>query len=78
MKRCTRCGKPKEDDYILCRQCEQEVSKKCERIPMSIIDDIYNDIRVIDWYGDDAFWDGVDAVCDIIDKHINEHKNKWR
>ena len=33
---------------------------------------VKNDIYEIDWYGDDAFWDGVNLVSDIIDKHLSE------
>lgn len=33
---------------------------------------VKNDICEIDWYGDDAFWDGVNLVSDIIDKHLAE------
>lgn len=33
---------------------------------------VKNDICEIDWYGDDAFWDGVNLVSDIIDKHLSE------
>ncbi len=35
-------------------------------------DKVKNDICEIDWYGDDAFWDGVNLVSDIIDKHLSE------
>lgn len=33
---------------------------------------VKNDIYKIDWYGDDVFWDGVNLVSDIIDKHLAE------
>lgn len=33
---------------------------------------VKNDICEIDWYGDDVFWDGVNLVSDIIDKHLSE------
>ena len=33
---------------------------------------VKNDICEIDWYGDDAFWDGVNLVSDIIDEHLSE------
>ena len=38
----------------------------------NILDDIKAEIRKLEWYGDDAFWDGVNAVSDIIDKHIGQ------
>ena len=33
---------------------------------------VKNDIYEIDWCWDDAFWDGVNLVSDIIDKHLSE------
>ena len=39
------------------------------------LDNIRQEIRKLEWYGDDAFWDGVNAVSDIIDKHIEGSNN---
>lgn len=43
---------------------------------LNAIKEIKNDIRMLDWYGDDAFFDGVDVVSDIIDKHTKDWK-EW-
>ena len=32
MRRCCRCGAKKEDDYIVCRQCELEIETKIKTI----------------------------------------------
>ena len=45
--------------------------EEIERV-FKAIDDIKAEIRKLEWYGDDAFWDGVNAVSDIIDNHIGE------
>ena len=37
-----------------------------------VFENIKAEIRKLEWYGDDAFWDGVNAVSDIIDKHIGQ------
>jgi hypothetical protein len=34
------------------------------------IEVIEQEIRKLEWYGDDAFWDGVNAVSEIIDKYF--------
>lgn len=43
---------------------------------LNAIKEIKNDIRMLDWYGDDAFFDGVNVVSDIIDKHTKDWK-EW-
>ena len=40
----------------------------------TVIEDIRAEIGKLEWYGDDAFWDGVNAVSDIIDRHIGERR----
>ena len=41
-------------------------------IPLSAIEKIHTEVGDLEWYGDEAFWDGVNAVTDIIDKAIKE------
>ena len=39
---------------------------------LSVIKDIKSATNDIEWFGDDAFWDGVSAVLEIIDRKVNE------
>lgn len=41
-------------------------------IPLSVIEKIHTEVGNLEWYGDDAFWDGVNAVTSIIDKAVKE------
>lgn len=43
-----------------------------EAVPLSVIEKIHTEVGALEWYGDDAFWDGVNAVTDIIDKAVKE------
>ena len=71
------CGECKCSGTGICREWMKMSgydmgNKRSLKCPIKCnIDDIKAEIRKLEWYGDDAFWDGVNAVSDIIDKYIS-------
>ena len=47
-------------------------AKTVEAVSLSVIEKIHTEVGNLEWYGDDAFWDGVNAVTSIIDQAIKE------
>lgn len=54
-----------------CRMAIKALSEPT--ISLSVIEKINTEVGNLEWYGDDTFWDGVNAVTSIIDKAVKEY-----